>query len=68
MPWTDEDRLRTEEHIAHALRYIEIQEPRIEEMQREGRGTGNAEELLRSLGQTLAVLTRHLVIIKADLE
>jgi hypothetical protein len=45
-----------------------MQESRIEEMRREGRDSGNAEELLRSLRQTLTVLTRHLVTIKADLE
>ena len=67
MPWTHEDRLRTEEHIAQARQYIAMQERRIKEMQREGRDTGDAEELLRSLRQTLVVLTRHLVTIKADL-
>jgi hypothetical protein len=52
MPWTLEDRLRTEEYIAQALQYIAMQERRIEELKREGHGTDNAEELLRSLRQT----------------
>ena len=67
MPWTHEDLLRTEGHIAQARQYIAMQERRIEELQREGRDTGDAAHLLRSLRQTLVLLTRHLVTIKADL-
>jgi hypothetical protein len=67
MPWTDEDRLRTEEHIAQALQYIAMQERRIEETQREGRDTSSAEELLRSLRQTLILLVHQKTVIERDL-
>jgi len=68
MPWSDEDRLRIEEHIAQARQYISRQQRRIEEMQREGRDTSDAEGLLRTMRQTLVLLVRHLAAIEVDLE
>jgi hypothetical protein len=68
MPWSHEDRLRTEEHIAQARQYISRQQLRIEEMQREGRDTSDAEDLLRTMRQTLVLLVSALAAIKADLE
>jgi hypothetical protein len=37
-------------------------------MQREGRDTGDAEELLTSLRQTLILLIRHKTLIERDLK
>ena len=68
MPWTRADLHRTQEHIQQALRYISMQEQRISELQREGRDTGDAEELLASLRQTLILLVRHKTLIERDLE
>jgi hypothetical protein len=68
MPWTGDDLSRTQAHIEQARQYIATQESRIDELNREGRETGNAEELLRALRQTLTLLARHLLTIKADLE
>jgi hypothetical protein len=68
MPWNKDDLRRTEEHIEQALRYIAMQEVRVQEMQREGRDTSDAEELLESLRQTLAVLRRHKSTIERGLE
>jgi hypothetical protein len=68
MPWTREDLRRAQEHIEQALQYISMQERRITELQREGRDTGNAEELLASLRQTLLLLIRHKTLIERDLK
>jgi hypothetical protein len=67
MPWTREDLHRAQEHIDQALRYISMQEQRIGELQREGRDTGDADELLMSLRQTLVLLIRHKTLIERDL-
>ena len=68
MPWTQDDLHRTQEHIDQALQYISTQEQRIVELKREGRDTANAEELLRTLRQTLILLVRHKTVIERDLE
>jgi hypothetical protein len=68
MPWTRDDLRRTQKHIEQALRYISSQEQRINELQREGRDTGDAEELLTSLRQTLVLLIRHKTLIERDLK
>ena len=68
MPWTQDDLSRAEEHIKQALQYIQRQERRIQEMQLEGRSTRDAEELLKSLRQTLVLLIRHKTLIERDLE
>ena len=68
MPWSHEDLRRTQEHIEQALQYIAMQERRIEEMQREGRDTGNAEELLGALRQTLILLVQGKTAIERDLK
>jgi hypothetical protein len=67
MPWTREDLRRAQEHIDQALRYISMQEQRIGELQREGRDTGDADELLMSLRQTLVLLIRHKTLIEREL-
>jgi hypothetical protein len=54
--------------LEQALQYIAMQEKRIEEMQREGRDTGNAEELLGALCQTLALLVQQKTAIERDLK
>jgi hypothetical protein len=68
MPWIREDLRRAQEHIDQALQYISVQERRIKELQREGRDTGDAEELLTSLRQTLILLIRHKTLIERDLK
>ena len=68
MPWTRDDLRRAQEHTEQALRYISSQEQRINELQREGRDTGDAEELLTSLRQTLILLIRHKTLIERDLK
>ena len=68
MPWTRDDLHRTQEHIDQALHYISTQEQRIGDLQREGRDTANAEELLTMLRQTLILLVRHKTVIERDLE
>jgi len=68
MPWTRDDLHRTQEHIDQALYYISTQEQRIGELQREGRDTANAQELLRTVRQTLILLVRHKTLIERDLE
>ena len=68
MPWTADDLRHAQEHIEQALRYISSQEQRINELQREGRDTGDAEELLTSLRQTLILLIRHKTLIERDLK
>jgi hypothetical protein len=68
MAWTADDPRRTQEHIEQALQYIAMQERRIEEMQREGRDTSNAEELLRPLRQTLILLVHQKAVIERDLK
>jgi hypothetical protein len=68
MPWMRDDLHRTREHIDQALQYISMQERRLAELQHEGRDTGNAEELLLALRQTLILLVRHKAIIERDLE
>ena len=68
MSWTQDDLSRAEEHIKQALQYIQRQERRIQEMQLEGRNTRDAEELLKSLRQTLVLLIRHKTLIEHDLE
>jgi len=67
MPWNEDDLRRAEKHIEQALQYISMQERRIREMQREGRDTSDAEDLLTSLRQTLIVLRRHKTIVERDL-
>jgi hypothetical protein len=68
MPWTRDDLRRAQEHIEQALQYISNQEQRINQLQREGRDTGDAEELLASLRQTLILLVRHKTLIERYLE
>ena len=68
MPWTQDDLSRAEEHIKQALQYIQSQERRVHEIQLEGRSTRDAEELLKSLRQTLVLLVRHKTLIERDLE
>lgn len=68
MPWTRNDLRRVQDHIEQALRYISNQEQRISELQREKRDTGDAEELLASLRQTLILLVRHKTLIERDLD
>jgi hypothetical protein len=68
MAWTADDLRRTQEHIEQALQYIAMQERRIEEMQREGRDTSNAEELLRPLRQTLILLVHQKAVFERDLK
>jgi hypothetical protein len=68
MPWTADDLRRTQEHIEQALQYISVQERRIDELQREGRDTENAEELLRALRQTLILLVHQKAVIERDLK
>jgi len=68
MPWTSDDLRRTQEHIERALRYIATQERRVDELQREGRDTGNEEELLRALRQTLILLVQGKTVIERDLK
>jgi len=63
-----DDLRRAQEHIEQALGYISIQEQRIRELQREGLDTGDAEELLSSLRQTLILLIRHKTLIERDLK
>jgi len=68
MPWTRHDLRRAQGHIEQALQYISMQEQRIGQLQREGRDTGDAEELLASLRQTLILLIRHKTLIERDLK
>jgi hypothetical protein len=68
MPWTADDLRRTQEHIEQALQYIATQERRVDELQREGRDTGSAEELLRVLCQTLTLLVQQKAVIERDLK
>jgi len=68
MPWNKDDLRRAQEHIEQALRYISMQEQRINQLQREGSDTGDAEELLTSLRQTLILLIRHKTLIERDLK
>jgi hypothetical protein len=68
MPWTADDLRRTEAHIEQARQYIGTQERRIDELKREGSETGNAEELLRALRQTLILLIYQKTVIERDLE
>jgi hypothetical protein len=68
MPWTGDDLSRTQAHIEQARQYIATQEFRVGELKREGRETGNAEELLRALRQTLILLIYQKTVIERDLE
>jgi hypothetical protein len=67
MPWTADDLRRTQEHMEQALQYIAMQERRIEQLQQEWRETGNPEELLRALRQTLILLVHQKIVIERDL-
>ena len=58
---------RTQAHIEQARQHIATQEFRIDELKREGRETGNAEELLRALRQTLTLLVYQKTVIERDL-
>jgi hypothetical protein len=68
MPWTADDLSRTQAHIEQARQYIAAQERRIDELKREGHETGNADELLRALRQTLILLIYQKTVIERDLE
>jgi hypothetical protein len=68
MPWIADDLRRTQEHIEQALQYIAMQERRVDELQREGLDTVNAEELLRALRQTLTLLVQQKSAIERDLK
>lgn len=68
MPWSEDDLRRAGDHILQALDILTKQKQVIEELQKLGKDTGNAEELLRSLQKTLAVLRRHRTVIQSDLK